>query len=100
MSHFYGTLQGARGPATRCGTKSSGVTVQAAGWGGCVETYVYREDSTDKFIVRLRPWQGSGGDTQIIAKGTLSSRVYDVVANTGNLMETNDRPPPCARLTR
>lgn len=42
MSHFYGRLQGARGLATRCGTKDSGMRAEATGWsiGGIVTAFV------------------------------------------------------------
>ena len=33
MSHFYGIMSGARGAATRCGTKSSGIEAHVRGWG-------------------------------------------------------------------
>lgn len=32
MSKFYGELKGSRGPVTRCGTWSSGVTAHVSGW--------------------------------------------------------------------
>lgn len=32
MSHFYGDLQGSRGSATRCGTRSSGISSHPRGW--------------------------------------------------------------------
>jgi hypothetical protein len=34
MSHFYGTLKGEAGPATRRGSKNSGLTTEAASWAG------------------------------------------------------------------
>lgn len=73
MSHFYGTLQGSRGQATRCGTKNSGITTQAAGWQGCIETHIYHDDATgkDMYRVYLTPWQGSGGSTILLAEGEL-----------------------------
>ena len=79
MSHFYGTLQGSRGEATRCGTKNSGVVTEAAGWGGCVKTYVYEYEGVDKFRVTLEPWQNSGGKSKILAEGELSCRYSDDV---------------------
>ncbi len=62
MSHFYGTLQGSRGGATRCGTKSSGIDVIAASWRGCVRVSVYFNEETqqDMAIVELAPWRGQG----------------------------------------
>ena len=45
------------------------------GWKGCVETYVFEEDGLDKFVVTLKPWQYSGGERQVIAKGILDAHV-------------------------
>lgn len=60
MSHFYGTLQGSRGQATRCGTRASGVTTVAASWAGAVECEVYERDGEDRVRVEFIPWQGNG----------------------------------------
>ena len=74
MSHFYGTLQGSRGEATRCGTKNSGVQTVAAGWGGAVQVNVeVNQDGDDYYTVWLIPWQNSGGRMQLIAEGILNS---------------------------
>ena len=49
MSHFYSRIQGSRGPATRTGGKSSGITASAFGWdlGGIVTMSYSEELSTD-----------------------------------------------------
>ena len=60
MSHFYGTLQGNRGQATRCGTKNSGIQTVAASWQGCVKVNLYEKDGTDYATVSLAPWHGVG----------------------------------------
>lgn len=75
MSRFYGTLQGGRGEATRCGHKTSGLTTNAAGWHGSIKTHVYYDEATDtdRFEVALVPWQGSGGWSRILASGHLSA---------------------------
>jgi hypothetical protein len=74
MSHFYGTLQGARGEATRCGTKASGITTHAAGWQGAIRVDVFvDEDGRDSFTVHLVPWQSSGGQIVELASGRLDS---------------------------
>lgn len=67
MSHFYGTLQGSRGEATRCGTKRSGVTTYAAGWGGAIRVYVYHDEDTgeDRFTVHQVSWRGNGYEEEI-----------------------------------
>jgi hypothetical protein len=59
MSHFYGTVQGSRGEATRCGYKS-GLETWAAGWGGAVKVQVYHEDGRDYVRVTKQPWRGVG----------------------------------------
>ena len=74
MAHFYGTLQGARGKATRCGSKGSGIETTAAGWGGAVTVRVYEHDGADCFEVTLHPWQGSGGQSKLLARGALCAR--------------------------
>lgn len=78
MSHFYGTVQGNRGEATRCGHKSSGLTTEAAGWHGCIKTHVYydEETNTDKFEVALVPWQGSGGWSRVVTSGILNANEH------------------------
>lgn len=60
MSHFYGTLQGARGEATRCGHKNSGMETYAASWNGAIRTVLFHEDGKDKFRVEMVEWRGSG----------------------------------------
>ncbi len=74
MSHFYGTLEGNRGGATRCGTKASGIRTNAAGWGGSIQVSVYEEDGVDKYMVYLTPWANSGGHSKLLAEGKLQSR--------------------------
>lgn len=62
MAHFYGTLQGHRGQASRLGTTKSGLTVRAASWQGAVRVdldYDFRSD-TDIVEVFLTPWHGAG----------------------------------------
>ena len=61
--HFYGTLNGQAGPpATRCGSKRSGLEAIAASWNGAVSAYVYQDDDSGQDMVQIqfRQWQGSG----------------------------------------
>ena len=60
MSHFYGTLRGQAGEATRCGSKNSGLTAWAASWQGAVQISLYEQDGVDMANVSLIPWQGAG----------------------------------------
>jgi hypothetical protein len=76
MSHFYGTLKGNRGEATRCGTKGSGVGVTAASWNGAVSVMVYFDEVSgeDRFSVVQHPWHGRGV-SETIATGTLGKPI-------------------------
>jgi hypothetical protein len=61
MSHFYGTMEGSRGKATRCGTKNSGMTVTAASWRGAVRTTLFVDSKgRDCFRVEEITWKGAG----------------------------------------
>ena len=73
MSHFYGTLEGSRGEATRCGTKDSGITTHAAGWNGAIRVNVYERDGVDYYRVTLQPWHNSGGQHVTLAEGKLNA---------------------------
>ena len=70
MSHFYGTLQGSRGEATRCGTASSGIETYAASWKGAIRVEVFVDkNGKDAYRVTRQPWQYSGGPTTVLASG-------------------------------
>ena len=57
MSHFYGTLKGNRGQATRCGTKNSGITVVAASWKGAVRIELFQDAAgNDYYRIHHIPW--------------------------------------------
>ena len=75
MSHFYGTLKGGRGEATRCGTRNSGLTTYAAGWKGAIRVHVWNDEGVDRFQVSLEPWQGSGGRSRSLVSGHLNSDI-------------------------
>ena len=61
MAHFYSRIKGSRGPATRCGTKSSGITANVTGWdiGGTCKTYFNSHLGTD--VVEFYLTNGSNG---------------------------------------
>ena len=86
MSHFYGTLQGSRGEATRCGTKNSGLTTCAAGWSGAISVYISEVNGVDHYTVDLIPWQNSGGRSTRLAEGILDSNLADARPNVHEVM--------------
>lgn len=48
MAHFYSSIQGSRGEATRCGTKSSGVRSYVQGWTGRIESDMRYDEDTKR----------------------------------------------------
>ena len=77
MSHFYADIQGARGEATRTGTKSSGITAHARGWdiGGKVECYF--DECTGEDVVVFYLTKGSNGYSEKeIARATNKGMRY------------------------
>lgn len=66
MSKFYGTVQGARGQATRCGHTSIGAAAQS--WDGSVIVWLtYRDDD---LMVQINTSDGSSPYGHMEWKGT------------------------------
>jgi hypothetical protein len=67
MSHFYGTLRGNRGEATRAGSKDSGVITHTASWQGAVVARAFYDEETGKDFVAVRftDWHGRGTNKEI-----------------------------------
>jgi hypothetical protein len=67
MSHFYSSVFGGRGEATRCGHKTTGIEAMAKNWHGKViirgsheaGTFPHHESETDTFVVSFEPYEGS-----------------------------------------
>ena len=60
MAHFRGIIQGQRREASRLGTKSSGLIVEAQSWEGKVVVRLYEEQGRDYAEVTLAPHHGGG----------------------------------------
>jgi len=61
MSHFYGSMQGSRGEATRCGTKNSGFTAHIRGWDIGVEVWLRYDEKKKCDVVEVQLTGGSNG---------------------------------------
>lgn len=59
MAHFYGTVQGNRGAASRCGSKNSGMTVTANGWD--VGAVIEIDHINGRDVVKVYKTSGSNG---------------------------------------
>ena len=60
MSHFYGTVQGNRGEASRGGSRASGMETHCASWSGAVRCFAYEKDGFDYVRVERTTWHGIG----------------------------------------
>lgn len=72
MSTFYGTVEGQRGPATRCGSRSSGIRTAAQSWDGSVIVNLsYSErDGEDTLMVDINTSENSSAYGHNIWNGT------------------------------
>lgn len=61
MAHFYGSMNGARGERTCCGSKNSGIVAHIRGWNLGVEVSLRHDKDTGKDIVTVRQTGGSSG---------------------------------------
>jgi hypothetical protein len=53
MAHFYSNIKGGNSEATRCGSKSSGVSAYVQGWTGSVETNMSFDKTTDRDLATI-----------------------------------------------
>ena len=71
MSKLYGSLQGCRGEATRCGTKNSGMRASVQSYNGSLISYMDL-DENDTPIITLKVSKNTSfyGD-ETVFRGTL-----------------------------
>jgi hypothetical protein len=75
MAHFYGSIQGNRGEATRLGTKNSGLEATVASWEGAVQVIAVHNEEIGKDMVEVHliPWHGSGCH-KLLYRGLISGK--------------------------
>lgn len=59
MAEYYGTIQGSRGVANRCGTRTSGITASARSWHGSITVELHADGAT----IRVADGSHVGGRT-------------------------------------
>ena len=67
MSHFYATLNGSRGEATRAGTKQSGLTANAFGWDLGGRAHMWYNAKLDTDVVSLYVTRGNNERSILVA---------------------------------
>lgn len=78
MAHFYGTIRGQRGEASRLGSKASGLAVYAASWQGAVRVTLYYNSATDTDMVDvyLTTHKNGAGIERLLYSGPVSGAPY------------------------
>ena len=67
MSHFYSTIQGHKGEATRTGSKNSGITANAFGWDIGGRTVVKFDPRLNTDVVHLYTTRGNNLTSHLVA---------------------------------
>lgn len=76
MAHFYGEVEGKRGPASRIGTEDSGLSTIAASWDGAVQVELWydRETGQNHYRVKIIGWGGATPhNAGVIAEGIIGA---------------------------
>jgi hypothetical protein len=75
MAHFYASMKGSRGEATRVGTKQSGLTAHVRGWDIGARVELSHVDGRDYVRVYATTGSNGGGSDQLIAELATSPEV-------------------------
>ena len=62
MAHFYATIKGSHGEASRLGTKNSGIHARVNGWDCGVEIIAEYNESTNEDVFTI--WRTSGSNSR------------------------------------
>lgn len=74
MARFMGTIQGARGEASRLGGESSGITARAQGWNVGVEVRGHATDGNrDIFDVYMNGGSNGSASSRLLGRVTLGA---------------------------
>ena len=79
MAHFRAVIEGNRGPASRLGSKDSGISTSVNGWGIGVDVYAYHDEHTGENRVRLELTGGSNRRIRSRELGTYRRRGNQIV---------------------
>jgi len=78
MAHFYGTIQGHRGIASRCGSANSGMVAMVKSWKNTAEMRLFETDGEDDLRISFPENM----------KATINGRDYKTTEdNIPNLMD-------------
>lgn len=84
MAHFYASIQGNRGEATRIGSKGSGISGHIRGWDIGARVELSHVDGRDVVrVYRTGGSTGAGGDQLIAEYGAGSASSYEHTLTDG-----------------
>ncbi|HPE06298.1 MAG TPA: hypothetical protein PLW50_01100 [Smithellaceae bacterium] len=76
MAHFYAEIQGARGEATRCGDKHSGINGHIRGWDIGASVRLHYDEKTGLDTCRIFLTSGSNGNHASVCLGEFTSEAF------------------------
>lgn len=86
MAQFRGEVEGNRGPASRLGSKKSGIRTTAHGWHSGVKVYASHIDGADVFDIYATGGSNGSTPTRLIAQ-IQGSGVIEQYRPDGSLLE-------------
>lgn len=66
MSHFYASIQGQKGLATRCGSKSSGIVGHIRTWEFGIEVQIQHVNGKDIAYLYKTSGSNGGSDNELL----------------------------------
>jgi hypothetical protein len=74
VSHFFGTVVGGRGEATRCGHASTGLRVSAQSYTGSIQIHLTCRDGVDWYHITVCRGSSRQGERDVLS-GKLSDLI-------------------------
>lgn len=97
MARYHAAVRGNRGPASRCGSKHSGIKATVNGWDTGVEVEIHYENERD--VVYIYRTLGTNGDGRtLVAKFDNGSETATTSIRADVAVGTITYPPIRARL--
>ena len=86
MAQFYAYMRGSRGPASRLGTRQSGITITTKSWEGEVNVSMWTDGREGRDYVRVTLGRHGHGDSVTLYNGPCDGwQEYDQAGELGKL---------------
>ena len=84
MAQFIGTVEGTRGPASRLGSKRTGLTVTANGWDLGITVELRHIDGKDVATVFLTGGSNDPKQSRLVGEFTEGGLIHESVVSGGS----------------